>query len=131
MRQIIPEPELFRAKRLHHKQSRELAAIDRILVANPSAAEAVWKDLQGLLAKTGRPGLSADQVLRAAIIKQMTGYSYSDLCFHLADSETYRRFCGFASAEKVGACSQHQANHSRDVARDQPHTSELCKKGGY
>ena len=63
MRQIIPEPELFRAKRLHHKQSRELAAIDRILVANPSAAEAVWK---GLLAKTGRPGLSADQVLRAA-----------------------------------------------------------------
>jgi transposase, IS5 family len=101
MRRIIPEPELFRSRQLRHKQARELVAIDRILLANPSAAEAVWKDLQGTLAKTGRPGLSADQVLRAAIIKQMTGYSYSDLCFHLADSETYRRFCGFACPEEA------------------------------
>jgi len=101
MRRIVPEPELFRNRQLRHKQARELAAIDRILLANPSAAEAVWKDLQGPLAKTGRPGLSADQVLRAAIIKQMSGYSYSDLCFHLADSDSYRRFCGFASAEEA------------------------------
>jgi hypothetical protein len=69
MRRIVPEPELFHAKQLRHKQARELAAIDRILVANPSAAEAVWKDLQGPLSKTGRPGLSADQVLRAAITR--------------------------------------------------------------
>ncbi|GMQ83248.1 MAG: ISNCY-like element ISRm17 family transposase [Rhodothermia bacterium] len=101
MRRIVPEPDLFRSRQLRHKQARELAAIDRILLANPSAAEAVWKDLQGPFAKTGRPGLSADQVLRAAIIKQMTGYSYSDLAFHVADSDSYRRFCGFASAEEA------------------------------
>jgi len=101
MRRIIPEPELFRGRLLCHKQARELAMIDRILVANPSAAEAVWKDLEGPLAKTGRRGLSADQVLRAAIIKQMTGFSYSNLAFHLADSDSYRRFCGFACAEEA------------------------------
>ncbi len=85
MRRIVPEPELFRSRQLRHKQSRELAAIDRILVANPSAAEAVWKDLQGPLVRKGRPGLSADQVLRAAIIiKQLNDYSYYNLAYHLA-----------------------------------------------
>ena len=69
MRRIVPEPELFRGKQLGHKQARELAMIDHILVANPSAAEAVWKDLQGPLVRKGRPGLSADQVLRAAIAR--------------------------------------------------------------
>ena len=102
MRRIVPEPELFRSRLLGHKQSRELAAIDRILVANPSAAEAVWKDLQGgPLTKKGRPGLSADQVLRAAIVKQMNGYGYSDLAFHLADSVSNLRFCGFSCPEEV------------------------------
>jgi len=98
---MVPDPDLFRRKPLPHKQARELALIDRILVANPSIAAAVWNDLQGPLARTGRPGLSADQVLRAAIIKQMNGYSYTDLAFHLADSDSYRRFCGFVSAEEV------------------------------
>ncbi|MCH8245848.1 MAG: ISNCY family transposase [Bacteroidetes bacterium] len=101
MRRIVPEPDLFRSRQLRHKQARELAMIDRILVANPSAAEAVWKDLQGPLVRKGRPGLSADQVLRAAIVKQMNGYSYEDLAFHLADSDSYRQFCGFTSAEEV------------------------------
>jgi len=102
MRRIVPEPELFRGKQLGHKQARELAMIDRILLANPTAAEAVWKDLQGgPLTKKGRPGLSADQVLRAAIVKQMNGYGYSDLAFHLADSDSNRRICGFSCPEEV------------------------------
>ncbi len=101
MRRIVPEPELFRSRLLGHKQSRELAAIDRILVANPSAAEAVWKDLQGPLVRKGRPGLSADQVLRAAIIKQLNDYSYYDLAYHLADSVSNLRFCGFSCPEEV------------------------------
>ncbi|MDK1104444.1 MAG: transposase, partial [Actinomycetota bacterium] len=29
------------------------------------------------------------------MIKQMRGFSYEELAFHLADSLTYRRFCGF------------------------------------
>ena len=38
-------------------------------------------------------GLSAGQVLRALIIKQLDGFSYRELAFHLADSATYRKFC--------------------------------------
>ena len=42
-----------------------------------------------------REGLSAEQVLRALMIKQLNGFSYRELAFHLADSVTYRRFCQF------------------------------------
>ncbi|MFT5142054.1 MAG: IS5 family transposase [Thalassolituus oleivorans] len=101
MRRITPELDLFRPHQLLHKRARELAVIDRILVANPQMAEAVWLDLHKRVAKTGRPGLSADQVLRAAIIKQTYGYSYEDLAFHLADSETNRLFCGYHSPAAV------------------------------
>ena len=38
--------------------------------------------------------MSADQALRAAILKQMNTWSYDELSFHLADSSTYRAFCG-------------------------------------
>jgi len=88
---------------LSHRQARELEMIDRILLANPSLVEAVWKDLQRHVARRalGRPGLSADQTLRAAIVKQMNGFSYEDLAFHLADSLTYRRFCGFTVPEQA------------------------------
>jgi hypothetical protein len=70
MRRITAEADLFLPRQLTHKRARELAAIDKILVANPQIAEAVWRDLRGRRGRTGRPGLSADQVLRAAIIKQ-------------------------------------------------------------
>ncbi|MDK1104248.1 MAG: transposase, partial [Actinomycetota bacterium] len=73
--------------------------IDRILCDNPTITRLVWKDLQdeggSMLDRRGRPGLSADVILRAAMIKQMRDFSYEELAFHLADSLTYRRFCGF------------------------------------
>lgn len=31
----------------------------------------------------------------------MNGYSYSDLAFHVADSDSNRRFCGFSCPEEV------------------------------
>ena len=49
---------------------------------------------------TGAEGMSAEQVLRAAIIKQMEGYSYEELAFHLLDSVCYRRFCRIGIADK-------------------------------
>jgi transposase, IS5 family len=113
MRRITRDPELFRPRHLGYKRAGELAAIDRILVANPQAAELVWNDLQGRVAKTGRPGLSADQVLRAAIVKQIYGFSYEDLAFHLADSQTYRNFCGFYLAEQAPKKSSLASNIKR------------------
>ncbi len=99
MRLIVPELDLFRSGNLPHEHARELEVMDQILCANPTIVRLVWKDLQGHVEKgrlrCGRPGLSAQQVLRAAIVKQMNGFSYEALAFHLADSLTYLRFCGF------------------------------------
>jgi IS5 family transposase len=96
---VFPALDLFGGDNLPHEHARELEVVDQILCANPIVTRLVWKDLQDeegpVLDRRGRPGLSADVVLRAAIIKQMKGFSYEELAFHLADSLTYRRFCGF------------------------------------
>jgi transposase, IS5 family len=75
--------------------AKELQAIAGLLDEHPTVAELVWQDLapKGLLNDTGAQGLSAEQVLRALIIKQLNGFSYRELAFHLADSVTYRKFC--------------------------------------
>ncbi|MGH8473616.1 MAG: transposase, partial [Gammaproteobacteria bacterium] len=50
---------------------------------------------------TGCRGMSGDQVLRVLIVKQMNGYSYAALHFHLLDSVSYRTFCRFGALESV------------------------------
>jgi IS5 family transposase len=80
---------------LTFEPAKELQAIAGLLDEHPTVADLVWQDLapKGLLNHTGAQGLSAEQVLRALIIKQLNGFSYRELAFHLADSVTYRRFC--------------------------------------
>jgi IS5 family transposase len=78
--------------------SQELQVISGLLETNPTAAALVWQDLvvaelASDVQQRGPDGLSADQVLRALIVKQLNGFSYRELAFHLADSQTYRRFC--------------------------------------
>ena len=36
--------------------------------------------------RTGRSGLTADRPLRVLILRQLTGWTYAELAFHLADS---------------------------------------------
>lgn len=68
--------------------------ISKILDENAEILSLVHADLaRGLSAENGRPGLTAEQTLRALVIKQMNGFSYVELAFHLADSRTYRSFC--------------------------------------
>jgi len=43
--------------------------------------------------------MSGDQVLRVLLLKQMNGFSYRELEFHLADSVSYRTFCRFGALE--------------------------------
>jgi IS5 family transposase len=106
MRRVVPDFDLFAVPALPHEHARELEAIDRILLDNPDIAKLVWKDLHGhRTSGVGRPGLSAEQVVRAAIIKQMNGFSYEELAFHLADSRSYMRFCGFTHPLEVPAKS--------------------------
>ena len=41
---------------------------------------------------TGREGMTAEQVLRACVLKQIRSLSYEELSFHLEDSNSFRAF---------------------------------------
>jgi len=89
-----------------------------VLDAIPEAAELVGADLarrgdQQIDTSKGREGMTAEQVLRAFVVKQMNGYSYEELAFHLADSSTYRSFCRFGIADKPPTKSRLQKNIKR------------------
>jgi len=90
-----------------HQHAEELEQIGLILDANPRMAELVEQDLVRGVENpgTGARGLSGDQVLRILLIKQMNGFSYEELAFHLADSVTYRAFCRFGALEQTPARS--------------------------
>jgi len=100
MRRILPD-QLVLVPAFHaHVHSRELRAVSRILDEHPEAAKWVHADLVGrkscpISARRGREGMSGEQVLRVILVKQLGGFSYHELAFHLADSVSYRAFCRF------------------------------------
>jgi IS5 family transposase len=84
-----------------HPHAVELECLSRILDENPTISELVLQDLtRGVVNCTGASGMSAEQVLRAAVIKQMNSYSYEELAFHILDSVCYRAFCHIGFADK-------------------------------
>lgn len=87
---------------LDHPRAAELDAINRILEASPTISDLAMQDLSPGAAKcrAGANGMSAEQVVRAAIIKQMFGFSYQDLAFHLIDSVSLRKFCLIGIGDK-------------------------------
>lgn len=88
---------------IDHPHARELEAISQLLDEEPGIAERVGQDLvRGVKnPQTGRTGMSGDQVLRVLVVKQMNGFSYEALHFHLIDSASYRTFCRFGALEAV------------------------------
>lgn len=88
---------------IDHSHARELEAISRILDEEAGMAERVGQDLvRGVKNPgTGARGMSGDQVLRVLVVKQMNGFSYEELHFHLIDSASYRTFCRFGALEEV------------------------------
>jgi len=87
---------------IDHPHAMELESISRILDDNAIISEMVWQDLTLNLKNLGlgANGMTAEQVIRAAIIKQMEEFSYEGLAFHLLDSVCYRSFCRIGFAEK-------------------------------
>jgi IS5 family transposase len=87
---------------LEHPRARELDQISEILDAIPTITEMVLQDLTHSVINRhcGADGMTAEQVLRAAIIKQTEVFSYEELAFHLIDSHTYRRFCRIGFTQK-------------------------------
>jgi len=87
---------------IQHPRAKELGRISKILDSIPTITDMVLQDLtRGVNNRhCGAQGMTAEQVLRAAIIKQTEGFSYEELAFHLIDSRTYRNFCRIGITHK-------------------------------
>ena len=72
--------------------AKELEAISDLLDQHPMLGAIVAQDISRAGSRLGG-GLTGAQALRALVVKQMNGFSYDELAFHLADSQTYRTFC--------------------------------------
>ena len=76
-----------------HRLAQELKAVSKILDDNPSILGLVLHDLCDTAGSgQGAPGLSAEQVLRAAILKHWHQLPDTKLAFLLSDSQSFRRF---------------------------------------
>jgi len=88
--------------KVDHPHAMELELISRILDDIPIINELAWQDLTQNVENfgIGAEGMSAEQVVRCAIVKQMEDYSYDELAFHIVDSSCYRSFCRIGIAHK-------------------------------
>lgn len=110
MRQELPLMQGF----IDHEHGWELEVMSEILDAVPEVLGLVEADLTADRdGENGRPGMSAEQVVRALVVKQMNGYSYGELSFHLADSRCYRAFCRLGAFERTPSRSTLQENIKR------------------
>ena len=76
-----------------NKIAKELKQISQLLDATPKVLDLVYGDLvRSARPTTGREGMTAEQVLRCAILKQYRQLTYEELAFHLEDSDSFRGF---------------------------------------
>jgi IS5 family transposase len=87
-----------------NRVSRELRGISEVLDAHPEILEGVYKDLvKAQRTDTGRDGMTAEQVLRCAVLKQYRTLTYEELEFHLEDSQSFRAFSKLRMGQKPSA----------------------------
>jgi transposase, IS5 family len=76
-----------------NRVSKELRGISEIIDAHPEILEGIYRDLsRSHRVDTGRDGMTAEQVLRCAVLKQYRSLTYEELEFHLQDSQSFRVF---------------------------------------
>lgn len=91
-RKYNPQLNLF-ANMGRNLIARELQQMSQILEATPKVLELVYQDLvRSACPSTGREGMTAEQVLRCALLKQYRQLTYEELAFHLEDSAAFRGF---------------------------------------
>lgn len=102
MRKKVKKQMPLMPPEIDHPQAEELSAISRTLDSNPIIYDLVMQDLcpKRIKSKAGAKGMSAEQVIRAAVVKQMFEFSYQDLAFHLIDSVSLKRFCHIGIGDK-------------------------------
>ena len=93
MRQKFTRQMSLFAPMARNSIARELEEVSKVLDANPHILELVYGDLvKTSRPDTGRQGMTAEQVLRSAILKQYRELTYEELAFHLEDSDAFRSF---------------------------------------
>ena len=110
-----------------HPRAAELCVMSALLDANVGVLGRVHADLlrqRKADAKKGREGMTAEQVVRAAVVKQMFGASYDELSFQLGDSLALRGFCRLSPSAAAPKRSALQAN----IASIRPETWEAMNK---
>jgi IS5 family transposase len=103
MRKKIKKQMPLMSAATDHPQAIELENISRILDANPTICDLAMQDLCEVskrVRRSGARGMTADQVVRAAIVKQMFSFTYKELAFHIIDSNSLRRFMRIGIADK-------------------------------
>lgn len=124
MRKSVAKQHPLTTASIHHQRSRELEALSALIDANPQLAELAQLDLAGKRrTDVGREGMTGEQAIRVALLKQIHELSYRDLAFQLQDSSLFRRFSRlpFGKAIKVARI---QAN----VKKISPETWEAINK---
>jgi IS5 family transposase len=101
-----------------HVRARELEMMSRVLDQMPRALDLVHGDLLSGSGKpdTGRDAMTAEQVVRAMVIKQRFGLSYDQLAFEVADSNSIRSFCRVPLSASPPTKSTLQRNIKRVTA---------------
>ena len=113
-----------------HAQCQELETISRIIDANATICNYILQDLnKGKVEaqRAGAKGMSADQVLRCAIVKTLFGFSYEQLAFHIVDSQSLRWFCRIGMAD----CGSQFADHGGGPDRLDNLSTPLSSKSGF
>jgi transposase, IS5 family len=122
---IEPQMPLVQGK-VDHRCAEEIAAISEILDEEPAIVHLVYADLgaRGVRMDLGRRALSAEQIVRALLVKQMCGLTYEELSFQLADSATLRTFCRIG----IGDPTPTRSALHRSIKALSPETLEAINK---
>ena len=102
MRRRIPRQSDMFALAADHDLFRELGEIDAIVLAHPEWEDWVQADLtKGVDANSGRDGMPAAQVLRAAIAQRRLNLPLRAFAPLLADSFSLREFVGLGLGDRA------------------------------
>lgn len=115
---LVPIPE-------EHPHAKELATISSVLDGCPEINDMIFDDLvaANIDPNKGRSGMTAEQVFRAMIVKQMTGFSYELLAFSILDSACYRAFCRIGFDEGAD-----ESTLQRNIKKVRPETLESINR---
>jgi len=93
------------------RREKILKKMDDVIEANPQIVNLVYADVTQNKIQTGRHGLSAEQVLRTSILRQLKGYSWRELAERLNDGICLRWFTRIYTANVPHHTSLQKAVH--------------------